>query len=204
MALFGYPTRRRTTPSGRARRARIVSALETLNLKNEGLGLPKLSARVGLDSGPVVIDATGEVFGETPSIASRVQGVAEPGTVLITAAVHRHLAGLFVAEDMGAHDLKGGPVPVMLYRVVRGAAAGGGGARAASRPSSGARRTSRSSYAAGSGQGQARVSLSRLSASRASASRGSPTNSASASGRRRTPGSNGRRRNCCRTRRCIR
>jgi tetratricopeptide (TPR) repeat protein len=56
--------------------------------------------------------------------------VAEPGTVLITAAVHRHLAGLFVAEDMGAHNLKGVPTPVMLYRVVR---ASGGGRRARAR-----------------------------------------------------------------------
>ena len=110
MALFGYPHAEENDAERAARAAlAIVSALETLNSKNEGRGLPKLSARVGLDSGPVVVDATGEVFGEAPNIASRVQGVAEPGTVLITAAVHRHLAGLFVAEDMGARDLKGVP-----------------------------------------------------------------------------------------------
>ncbi len=131
MALFGYPHAEENDAERAARAAlAIVSALETLNSKNEGRGLPKLSARVGLDSGPVVVDATGEVFGEAPNIASRVQGVAEPGTVLITAAVHRHLAGLFVAEDMGARDLKGVPVPVMLYRVVR---ASGGGRRGGAR-----------------------------------------------------------------------
>ncbi len=40
---------------------------------------PSLSARIGLESGPVVVDATGEVFGEAPNVAARVQAAAEPG-----------------------------------------------------------------------------------------------------------------------------
>ena len=88
------------------------------------------SARIGLDSGQVVVDATGEVFGEAPNVAARVQAAAEPGTVLITASVQRQTAGLFVVEDKGAHDLKGVTAPVALYRVVR---ASGGGRRGAGR-----------------------------------------------------------------------
>ena len=42
-------------------------------------GAPELAARIGLDSGPVVVDATGEVFGEAPNVAARVQALAEPG-----------------------------------------------------------------------------------------------------------------------------
>jgi hypothetical protein len=66
-----------------------------------------------------VVDATGEVFGDAPNIAARVQALAEPGTVLITARVQRQTAGLFVAEDRGAHELKGAPEAIGLYRVVR-------------------------------------------------------------------------------------
>jgi class 3 adenylate cyclase len=60
-----------------------------------------LVARIGLDSGPVVVDATGEVFGDAPNVAARAQGAAEPGIVLVTANVQRQIAGLFVAEDKG-------------------------------------------------------------------------------------------------------
>ena len=125
MALFGYP-RALENDAERAARAAlaIVSALEALNARNEGRGLPRLAARIGLDSGPVVVDATGEVFGDTPNVAARVQSAAEPGTVLVTAAVHRSVAGLFVAEDKGAHDLKGVSGRPVLYRLVRPSGAG--------------------------------------------------------------------------------
>ena len=79
----------------------------------------------------MVVDSTGEVFGEAPNIAARVQAFAEPGTVVVTANVHRQVAGLFVAEDKGAHELQGVAEPVTLYRVVR---ASGGRRRGAARP----------------------------------------------------------------------
>jgi hypothetical protein len=85
-----------------------------------------LSARIGLESGPVVVDATGEVFGDSPNVAARVQAAAEPGSVLITMTVQRRVAGLFVAENMGPRELKGVPGPMTLYPVVR---ASGGGRR---------------------------------------------------------------------------
>ena len=59
------------------------------------------------------------MFGEAPNVAARVQTAAEPGTVLVTAAVQRQVAGLFIVEDKGAHELKGIPAPVTLYRIVR-------------------------------------------------------------------------------------
>jgi hypothetical protein len=45
--------------------------------------------------------------------------VAEAGGVLVTSTVQRQVAGLFIAEDKGAHDLKGVPKPVALYRILR-------------------------------------------------------------------------------------
>jgi hypothetical protein len=59
-----------------------------------------------------------------------VQALAEPGTVLITARVQRQTAGLFVAEDKGAHALKGAPEPTTLFRVARASGGRRFGARA--------------------------------------------------------------------------
>jgi predicted ATPase len=59
-----------------------------------------------------------------------VQALADPGTVVITARVQRQIAGLFVAEEFGSHQLKGLPEPVMLFRLIR---ASGGGRRAGQR-----------------------------------------------------------------------
>jgi class 3 adenylate cyclase len=84
---------------------------------------PKLTARVGIDSGAVVVDTpTGQdvsVFGEAPNIAARVQAEAAPGTVLITAATHRLISGLFVVEALAPRELKGVLTPVKLFHVVR-------------------------------------------------------------------------------------
>jgi class 3 adenylate cyclase/predicted ATPase len=131
MALFGYPHAQENDAERAVRAALAIQrALNEINAKNAGKGAPQLSARIGLEAGPVVVEGTGEVFGEAPNIAARVQGVAEPGTVLVTANVQRQTAGLFVAEDKGAHALKGVPAPVTLYRIVR---ASGGGRRGRAR-----------------------------------------------------------------------
>jgi class 3 adenylate cyclase len=131
MALFGYP-KALENDAERAARAglAILAALEALNARNAGKGWPALAARIGLDMGPVVVDSTGEVFGEAPNVAARAQSSAEPGQALVTAALQRHIAGLFVVEDKGAHALKGVPAPVTLYRIVR---ASGGGRRSGAR-----------------------------------------------------------------------
>ena len=76
----------------------IQRALAELNARNASKAAPELSARIGLDSGQVVVDATGEVFGDAPNIAARVQSAAEPGSILVTATVQRQTAGLFVAR----------------------------------------------------------------------------------------------------------
>ena len=131
MALFGYP-RAQENDAERAVRAALAiqRALADLNARNAKTGAPELSARIGLEIGSVVVDAAGEVFGDTPNIAARVQAAAEPGSVLVTGSVQRQVAGLFVVEDEGAHELKGVAQPRSLYRVVR---ASGGGRRGGAR-----------------------------------------------------------------------
>src|SRR5271168_1596078 len=131
MALFGYPQAQENDAERAVRAALAIQrALADLNARNALLAAPELSARIGIECGSVVVDASGEVFGEAPNVAARVQAAAEPGTVLVTASVQRQTAGLFVVEDKGAHDLKGVPAPVGLYRIVR---ASGGGRRGGAR-----------------------------------------------------------------------
>ena len=132
MALFGYPQAQENDAERAVRAALAIQrALSDLNAKNAAKGAPELSARIGIESGPVVVEATGEVFGDTPNVAARVQAAAEPGSVLITMNVQRQVAGLFVAEEQGARELKGVSEPVQLFRIVRASGAGRrGGARA--------------------------------------------------------------------------
>ena len=131
MALFGYPVAQENDAERAARAAlSIQRALAEVNRKNAGSGKPALNARIGIETGPVVVDAAGEIYGDAPNIAARVQALAEPGTVVVTARVQRQIAGLFVAEERGSHELKGVPEPVTLFRLVR---ASGGGRRAGQR-----------------------------------------------------------------------
>ena len=127
MALFGYPVAHENDAERAARAALAIQrALAELNRKNEGIGKPVLTARIGLESGPAVLDAAGEIYGDVANIAARVQALAEPGAVLVTARVQRQVAGLFVAEERGTHTLKGVPEPSALFKLVR---ASGGGRR---------------------------------------------------------------------------
>jgi class 3 adenylate cyclase/tetratricopeptide (TPR) repeat protein/ribosomal protein L40E len=121
MAYFGWPAAH-DNDAERAARAGLA-ILDAIAKLNEQPGHAKLSARVGIDSGLVVIGKgagnEAEVFGEVPNIAARVQATAEPGTVAITDPTHRLVSGLFVVEDCGAHELKGLERPLQLYRVIR-------------------------------------------------------------------------------------
>jgi class 3 adenylate cyclase/predicted ATPase len=120
MALFGYPQAQENDAERAVRAALAIQrGLADINARNSAKGEPELSARIGLESGPVVVEASGEVFGDAPNIAARVQAAADPGSVLITTNVHRQVAGLFVVEERGPHALKGASTPVALYRIVR-------------------------------------------------------------------------------------
>jgi class 3 adenylate cyclase len=131
LSLFGYPVAHENDAERAVRAAlSIQRALTELNRKNAGTGKPALNARIGLETGPAVVDAAGEICGDVANIAARVEALAEPGAVLVTARVQRQVAGLFVAEDRGTHTLKGVPEPTALFRLVR---ASGGGRRSGQR-----------------------------------------------------------------------
>jgi class 3 adenylate cyclase/tetratricopeptide (TPR) repeat protein len=131
LALFGYPVAHENDAERAVRAAlSIQRALAELNRRNIGSSRPELAARIGLESGPAVLDAAGEIYGDVANVAARVQALAEPGAVLVTAQVQRQVAGLFVAEERGTHALKGVPEPTRLFRLVR---ASGGGRRSGQR-----------------------------------------------------------------------
>ena len=140
-----------------------------------------------------------------PTSRRASKALAEPGAVLVTADVQRQVAGLFVAEDRGAHALKGVPAPVSALphcaREQREARRGARTLDPARRSRGGARPLGRRWERAREGRGPARA---RSSASPASASRGSSRSSARGSARPRTPWSSGRRRSSCRIRLCTR
>jgi class 3 adenylate cyclase len=124
MAYFGWPEAH-DNDAERAARAglEIVKSVRALNRRDGQRSRPKLSVRVGIDSGTVVIGKGGgsesEVFGDAANIAARVQSAAEPDTVIVTPAVNRLVSGLFVVEERGVHQLKGIAEPVELYRIMR-------------------------------------------------------------------------------------
>ena len=201
MALFGYPQAQENDAERAVRAALAIQrALADLNVRNAAQGAPDLIARIGLDLGPVVVDATGEVFGDAPNIAARVQAFAEPGSVLVTGNVQRQIAGLFVAEDRGAHTLKGVPEPVGLYRIARASGGRRSGVRTLT-PLIGREKEldflARRWECALNGEGQLALVVGEPGIGKSRLVEEFRANLA----RRRTPGSNGRRRNCCRTRR---
>src|SRR5262245_33854414 len=131
MVLFGYPVAQENDAERAARAAlSIQRALAEVNRKNAGSRKPELNARIGIETGSVVVDAASEIYGDAPNTAARVQALAEPGAVVVTARVQRQVAGLFVAEEHGTHELKGVSEPITLFRLVR---ASGGGRRAGQR-----------------------------------------------------------------------
>jgi len=131
MALFGYPLAQENDAERAVRAALAIQrGLADLNRKNIAHDKPELAARIGLETGPAVVDAAGEIYGDVANIAARVQALAEPGAVLVTARVQRQVAGLFVAEERGTRPLKGVPEPTTLFRLVR---ASGGGRRSGQR-----------------------------------------------------------------------
>ena len=73
---------------------------------NAGSGKPALTARIGIETGSVVVDAAGEIYGDAPNTAARMQGLADG--ILVTSRVQRQITGLFVAEERGSHELGAG------------------------------------------------------------------------------------------------
>jgi class 3 adenylate cyclase/predicted ATPase len=123
LAYFGYP-QAHEEDAERAVRAglALVEAVAKLKVGQA----TSLQVRVGVATGLVVVgDLLGEgaaqeqaVIGETPNLAARLQGLAEPNTVVIADDTRRLLGGLFDYCDRGTLPIAGIDYPVQVWRVV--------------------------------------------------------------------------------------
>ena len=77
-----------------------------------------ITLRIGINSGDVVVQA-GRVGGDALNIAARLEQIAEPGGICMSARVRDDVAGKigFVAEDIGPQALKNISGPVHVFRV---------------------------------------------------------------------------------------
>jgi class 3 adenylate cyclase/tetratricopeptide (TPR) repeat protein len=122
LVYFGYP-RAHEDSAERAVRAGIAITQAVSQL--QGLSA-RASVRVGIASGRVVVgDIIGEgaseeraVVGETPNLAARLQGLAEPDTVVISSRTRRLVGSVFELEDLGRHALKGFDSEVQAWRAL--------------------------------------------------------------------------------------
>src|SRR2546421_7409094 len=84
-----------------------------------------LAVRLGIHTGLVVVGEVGGgtrqeqlALGETPHLAARLQGLAAPNTLVISAATFQLLGGFFACQPLGTPLLKGQAHPLAVYRVL--------------------------------------------------------------------------------------
>src|SRR5438876_1257972 len=126
LVYFGYPLAHEDD-APRAVRAGlgIVEALGQLNSRlKQGRGV-ELAVRLGIHTGLVVVGEVGGgarqeqlALGETPNLAARLQDIAAPNTVVISAATFQLLGGFFACQPLGTPLLKGQAQPLAVYRVL--------------------------------------------------------------------------------------
>jgi class 3 adenylate cyclase/predicted ATPase len=128
LVYFGYPEAHEDDAE-RAVRAGLELVGAVSALKPNVL----LQTRIGIATGMVVVGdliGSGEaqergIVGETPNLAARLQGVAEPNAVVIAESTRRLLGNLFQLENLGAKDLKGIAGPMRAYAALRASSAEG-------------------------------------------------------------------------------
>ncbi len=127
LVYFGFPQAHEDDAHRAVRAALgIVEAMGTLNSRLESEYDVQLAVRLGIHTGPVVVGEMGGggrheqlALGETPNIAARLEGLAEPNTVAISAMTKRLVEGAFVLKDLGSHRLKGVPEPIAVAQVLK-------------------------------------------------------------------------------------
>ena len=128
LVYFGYP-QAHEDDAERAVRAGLELVAAVTGLKTRA----PLQTRVGIATGLVVVGdlvGSGEaqergIVGETPNVAARLQGIAEPNTVVIADGTRKLLGNLFELEDLGPKDLKGIAGQVRTWIALRASSAEG-------------------------------------------------------------------------------
>jgi class 3 adenylate cyclase len=122
LAYFGWP-QAHEDDAERAVRAGLALVEEIARLEPQVA--VSLQARVGIATGLVVVgDLIGAaeaqeraVVGDTPNLAARLQALAAPGSVVISAATRRLVGGMFELDELGPQRLKGFAAPLLAWRV---------------------------------------------------------------------------------------
>jgi class 3 adenylate cyclase/predicted ATPase len=119
LVYFGYPEAHEDDAE-RAVRAGLELIAAVIALKTQA----SLQTRVGIATGLVVVgDLIGSqergIVGETPNLAARLQGIAEPNTVVIAGATRSLLGNLFELKDLGPRNFKGVAEPVRAWVALR-------------------------------------------------------------------------------------
>ncbi|MBW1769470.1 MAG: AAA family ATPase, partial [Deltaproteobacteria bacterium] len=128
MALFGAPIALEDAPQ-RAIRSSLAIHREMVKfsdrIKQEKEGMPSFKMRVGIHTGPVVVGTMGndlrvefKAVGDTVNIASRMEGLAQPGTTYVTEDTFRATEGFFRFEALGEREVKGKAEPVKTFQVI--------------------------------------------------------------------------------------
>jgi class 3 adenylate cyclase/predicted ATPase len=126
LVYFGYP-QAHEDDALRAVRAGLgmVEAMDTLRLRLMQEWGIRLSGRLGIHTGLVVVGSMGGgdrqeqlALGDVPNIAARLQGLAAPDTVVLSAATYRLVQGFVACDDLGVQTIRGMVAPMRLYRVL--------------------------------------------------------------------------------------
>ena len=128
LVYFGYP-QAHEDDAEQAVRAGLELIASVAGLKTRA----SLQTRIGIATGLVVVGdlvGSGEaqergIVGETPNLAARLQGIAEPNTAVIAEATRKLLGNLFELQDLGAKDLKGIAGSVHAWAALRPSSAEG-------------------------------------------------------------------------------
>ena len=128
MALFGAPIALEGAPQRAILSAMAIHremARFSDKIKEETKGIPPLKMRIGIHAGPVVLGTLGndlrvefKAVGETVNLASRTEGLAEPGATYVTENTFKMTEGFFRVEAMGEKKVKGKEEPISVYRVI--------------------------------------------------------------------------------------
>jgi class 3 adenylate cyclase/predicted ATPase len=126
LVYFGYPVAHEDDTQ-RAVRAGL-GILNVIGDLNQGLQQAKgihLAIRMGIHTGLVVVGAMGGqgrqeqlALGEVPNIASRIEGLAAPNTLVVSSATYRLIQGYFACQDLGEQTLRGVAEPITVHQIL--------------------------------------------------------------------------------------
>jgi len=127
IALFGAPIALEGAPQRAIRSALAIH--QEINKFSDRMkqekGISPLKMRIGIHTGPVVVGTLGndlrvefKAVGDTVNLASRMEGLADPGTTYVTEDTFKLTEGFFRFESLGEKQVKGKEELVRVYQVI--------------------------------------------------------------------------------------